>query len=94
MKNSSMRVGLIIAVLLTLILFIGCSQNKVKSNESAEAKTLCEIGKEYEHTAINPVPCNCPSGYQFETVSIGFGPCPREGMRDCPASVLRCVPEK
>lgn len=54
---------------------------------------FCEIGKEYEHNDVNPVTCKCPEGYEFETVSMGWGPCPREGMSDCPASVLKCVKE-
>lgn len=54
---------------------------------------FCEVGKEYEHTATNPVTCQCPEGFVFETVSMGWGPCPQPGMSDCPASVVRCVSE-
>ncbi len=55
------------------------------------SKEFCEIGKEYEHNAVNPITCKCPDSYEFETVSMGWGPCPREGMSDCPASILKCV---
>lgn len=55
--------------------------------------STCEIGKEYKHTAVSPVTCKCPQGYGFETVSIGWGPCPAAGMTDCPATVLKCVPK-
>ncbi|GEM_PF-6660000 len=54
-------------------------------------QTQCEIGKIYDNTAVNPVSCSCPAGYQFETVEIGWGPCPRAGMSDCPATKSKCI---
>lgn len=74
---------ILIGLISILVLIVGCS--KQITNE------FCEIGKEYEHNAVNPVTCKCPDGYEFETVSMGWGPCPQEGMSDCPASVLKCV---
>lgn len=59
-------------------------------NESTVSK-ICEIGKEYKKEAGSPITCECPSGYEFETVRTEFGSCPREGMRDCLASVVKCV---
>jgi hypothetical protein len=54
----------------------------------------CEIGKEYNHTAISPVKCICPPNYEFETVSTAWGPCRQPGMQDCPASILKCSQKK
>lgn len=59
--------------------------------EGENKKLLCEINKEYKHDAINPIACECPDGYEFQVVSMGWGPCPQEGMQDCPASILKCV---
>ena len=58
---------------------------------STPTQTQCEIGKIYDNTAVSPVSCSCPVGYQFETVEIGWGPCPSAGMSDCPATKLKCV---
>lgn len=58
---------------------------------STSTQTQCEIGKIYDNTAVNPVSCSCPAGYQFETVEIGWGPCPVAGMSDCSATKLKCV---
>lgn len=54
-------------------------------------QTQCEIGKIYDNTAVNPVSCSCPAGYQFETVEIGWGSCPAAGISDCPVTKLKCV---
>jgi hypothetical protein len=59
----------------------------------AEIKEFCEIGKEYKHTALTPVRCRCPEGYKFKVISMGWGPCPKPDMRDCPASKVKCVKE-
>jgi uncharacterized protein YbdZ (MbtH family) len=52
---------------------------------------ICEIGKEYRSTAVSLVSCKCPKGYEFKVISMGWGPCPKPGMQDCPASILKCV---
>lgn len=54
-------------------------------------KEFCEIGKEYENNAVEPVACMCPAGYRFEVASMGWGPCPQKGMSDCIASILICI---
>ncbi len=53
---------------------------------------ICEINKEYESTAVNSIKCQCPEGYKFQIISMGWGPCPEPGMSDCPASKQKCVP--
>lgn len=58
---------------------------------STSTQTQCEIGKIYDSTAVSPISCSCPAGYQFETVEIGWGTCPATGMSDCPATKLKCV---
>ncbi len=70
----------------------------VNKNENAEInwrctglQEFCEIGKKYRNNAVDPVECECPKGYEFETVSTGPGPCPEPGMTDCPETELRCV---
>ncbi len=52
---------------------------------------ICERNKEYEFTAVNSIKCQCPEGYKFQVVSMGWGPCPEPGMSDCPASKQKCV---
>ncbi len=52
---------------------------------------VCDIGKSYENTAVNPVLCKCPGGYGFKTISTSFGPCPNPRMKDCRATTLECV---
>jgi len=54
---------------------------------------FCEIGKKYTNNAVNPIECECPEGFEFETVETGWGPCPKEGMTDCPETKLKCVEE-
>lgn len=65
--------------------------NIINSANEIISQKFCEIEKEYGNNAVNPVTCTCPAGYEFETVFIGWGPCPREGMSDCSASVLKCI---
>lgn len=65
-------------------------KNTVLKNKSTSTE-FCDIGKEYENIATNPVSCHCPDGYEFKVMSMGWGSCPNEGMRDCPVSVLKCV---
>ena len=67
--------------------FTGKISGQSNGNSS---KKICEAGKEYKHNAVTPLDCACPDGYEFETVSMGWGPCPA-GLRDCSASVLKCV---
>jgi len=59
--------------------------------EVQTASSICEPGEEYRNTAVEPVKCKCPEGYEFKVLAMSWGPCPREGMHDCPASVLKCV---
>ncbi len=59
--------------------------------EAQTSSSICEPGKEYKNTAVEPVKCKCPEGYEFKVVKMSWGPCPQEGMRDCPASVIKCV---
>lgn len=85
-----------IVLMLVIILISGYVQQtnkeeKPNQNNETISQELCEIGKEYEHNAVTPISCKCPDGYEFETISMGWGPCPREGMSDCPASVIKCV---
>jgi hypothetical protein len=68
------------------IILSGCA-----SKPPEEPAQLCEIGVEYENTAVAPVRCVCPEGWTFQIVSAGWGPCPAEGMRDCPMSILTCA---
>lgn len=51
----------------------------------------CELNTEYENTAVNPLKCICPNGYFVEVISTYWGPCPKPGMKDCPASKVHCV---
>lgn len=66
-------------------------EEKQGETNEATSQKFCEIGKKYEHTAISKITCECPENYEFKTISMGWGPCPREGMSGCPASVLECV---
>jgi hypothetical protein len=61
------------------------------ANDIEEEAEICIVGQEYENTAVDPIDCECPEGYEFEVMSQWFGPCPIEGMSDCPASTLKCV---
>jgi hypothetical protein len=70
----------------TFFMLSGCA-----SKPPEEPAKICEIGVEYEHTAVAPVRCVCPEGYSFQVVSMGWGPCPVEGMRDCPKSIQTCA---
>lgn len=63
---------------------------KEKILESKTQKPTCEIEKEYKNTAVNSVNCQCPEGYNFKVIEMGWGPCPA-GLSDCPASTLKCV---
>lgn len=54
---------------------------------------ICETDKEYEVTAVNPLGCQCPSGYKLATISMGWGLCPQPGARDCPSRIVKCVKE-
>lgn len=74
--------------LLSLFFFSGCSQD---INNFQNKENICEINKEYKHTAVNPINCTCPEGYDFEIISGGWGPCPGENMTDCPMSIMKCV---
>jgi len=89
--------------ILSLVLFIAifgiiASINYITANNDSDnktdEKTICELNKEYQNTAVAPVSCKCPEDYKFEVVSQGWGVCPNENMSDCPASVLKCVKEK
>jgi hypothetical protein len=51
----------------------------------------CEIGKTYTHTAVNPVTCACPEGYQKQILSQGWGPCPQPSMSGCPSLTFKCI---
>ena len=74
-----------VLVLISSLIFIsGCVTSNIQEG-------ICEINKEYPHTAVNPVNCSCPEGYSFEVQSRGWGTCPNENMTDCPMSVLKCV---
>ena len=68
-----------------LLIFSGCSQD-IQHNEN-----ICAVNKEYKHTAVNPINCTCPEGYEFKIISRGWGPCPEEGMTDCSMSIMKCV---
>lgn len=68
-----------------------CQNGQCQFSSTLTSQESCKIGKEYENTAVNPVKCKCPEGYKFETLSMGWGPCPQPGMRDCPSSILKCV---
>lgn len=68
-----------------------CQNGQCQFSSALTSQEFCEIGQEYENTTVNPVKCKCPEGYKFETLSMGWGPCPQPGMRDCPSSVLKCV---
>lgn len=82
MKNNYVWILLI----LIIILISSCTQQTAN-----EIQEICEIGKEYENNAVNSVNCECPDGYEFEIVSMSFGPCPQKGMTDCPASIVKCI---
>ncbi|MBI4812434.1 hypothetical protein HY798_03290 [Candidatus Falkowbacteria bacterium] len=56
-----------------------------------ETQEKCEVNKEYAHTASNPITCVCPEGYEFEVVSISWGPCAIPGKTDCPALLEKCA---
>lgn len=53
--------------------------------------TACSTDKTYENSAVSPVTCACPPGYAFKVISTHWGACPKNGMTDCPASILQCV---
>jgi hypothetical protein len=67
----------------------GCGCEKVE--EFQETKEICEIEKEYTHTAANPITCECPEGYGWEIVDVGWGPCGVPTKKDCPAVTKKCV---
>ena len=54
----------------------------------------CEINYTYENTAVNPVACQCPPGYEKNVVEITSGPCPKPEMQDCPQTKFKCIKEK
>ena len=90
------KIYLLAGLLFATIMMSACTQQVTEEKEPTEEDTtitqdICEIGVEYKHNAVNKVTCTCPKGYGFETVSMWWGPCPREGMSGCPASVLKCV---
>jgi len=55
---------------------------------------VCELNREYGNNAVDGPDCRCPAGFQPEIVSLGMGPCPAAGARDCPATRFRCSKEK
>ncbi|HWR73520.1 MAG TPA: hypothetical protein VN604_10140 [Nitrospirota bacterium] len=59
--------------------------------EAQTSSSICEPGKEYVNTAVEPVTCKCSEGYELQVIEMSWGPCPQKGMRDCPAAVLKCV---
>lgn len=59
--------------------------------EGEKVTETCEADKEYQHTAVKPIECQCPQGYEFKVIEMGWGPCPEAGMSDCPASTVKCV---
>lgn len=89
---------IIIIIIISIIIIIGISlypksDADNKKSDVGEGGNLCDLNKEYTHDAVNSVNCTCPNGYKFELVSTSFGPCPEEGMIDCPKSTLKCVKE-
>ncbi len=52
---------------------------------------MCETDREYKNTAVESIKCQCPTGYEFKVVEMGWGPCPEAGMNDCPMSIQKCV---
>lgn len=86
----------LIFIIIIIILVAGISayfyyQSNFNKDDGDLSKKICEIGKEYDHNAVNPIDCQCPEGYEFETTEMGIGPCPQPGMTGCPDSVLKCV---
>ncbi|MFH1588548.1 MAG: cytochrome b5-like heme/steroid binding domain-containing protein [Candidatus Diapherotrites archaeon] len=85
--------------LILLVFIFGCIQGNetkdqaINSNKESgnEFHKACEIEKEYQNTAVNPIQCNCPEGYEFKVVRMGWGPCQNEEMSDCPASTKKCI---
>jgi len=51
----------------------------------------CEINRIYENTAVNPVACQCPPGYEKNILETTWGPCPKPEMRDCPQTKFKCI---
>ncbi len=54
----------------------------------------CEINYTYENTAVNPVVCQCPPGYEKNVLETTWGPCPKPEMKDCPQTKFKCVKKK
>lgn len=50
----------------------------------------CDTDKTY----TQPVSCSCPNDYSFKIVEMKWGQCPKEGMRDCPVSVVQCTKDE
>lgn len=80
---------------LTLLL-LGCLPSGDKTNppsieESEPPTAFCKLDQVYERNAVTPVPCQCPEGYEFKVIRMGWGPCPQEGMSDCAAADVKCV---
>ena len=74
-------------ILFILVCFLIFTSGCANQNNS----DICNINQEYKHTAVNPINCTCPEGYVFEVISRGWGPCPEEGITDCPMSIMKCV---
>ena len=83
---------LVVGLIFTLLLISGCAtKTNQETNITDIEPEICKLKIEYEHNMINPVNCECPEGYGFETVSMDWGPCPPDsGRSDCPASILKC----
>jgi hypothetical protein len=89
-----MNKKILIPVIIIAVIVVGIIAFFVlqKSPTTDNQITLCEPNKEYKHTQVEPITCECPEGYEWEVVEMGWGPCAIEGMTDCPASTKKCVP--
>ena len=54
-----------------------------------EVVITCEPEKEYQTTHLPN--CQCPNGYQKTITGMTWSACPKEGMRDCPTSIYKCI---
>lgn len=82
---------LVIAVpVLTLIVFLTWKKTSPKESTNQKDDQICQLERDYENSPTNPITCKCPSDYEFKTISIGWGKCPKLGQRDCPVAKVRC----
>lgn len=95
----------IVLLILSLIAFAGIGYFAYKNGQIRTAQNknslvtpspttnqkVCDLNKEYRSDAEVSDNCECPQDYIKKFTITGWGPCPEEGMTDCPTATFKCI---